>query len=224
MSERVVVKYDSREPADYINKLRQMLPTLEFERHTLPVGDYIIRGVVIERKSASDYVASLISDNRLNNQLVNLTHNFELSYLVVIGDPYLVALGQNVLRKSITSSLMGCSFKRYESDEGKNGVVVTIQVQTDSDFADLLLSLSIKERLRFPKIKRVKFTPSEKVVATLSTIPGWGTKMAQAALREFGTLEAVMNATTDELMEHIDKCGPVKAQAVQKHFKEKYIE
>jgi ERCC4-type nuclease len=224
MSEKIVVQYDSREPEEYVNKLRAMLPELEFERHTLPVGDYIIRGVVIERKSASDYIASLTTDNRLNNQLVNLSYNFELSYLVVIGFPYIIAESYNVLRKSITSSLLGCSFKRYQGNEGANGVVVTVQVETDQDFADMLESLSKKERIRIPKIKKVKFSPGEEMIATLSTFPNWGPKISKAALEAFGTLEAVLSATPESLRERVENCGPVKSESIQKHLKEKYVE
>ena len=69
------------------------------ERRELKVGDYFCgsiladgshTGVPIERKDIADYFASM-SDGRRAEQLYNMSFNFSLSYLVLIGSPRSIA-------------------------------------------------------------------------------------------------------------------------------------
>ena len=64
--------YDSREPIQYISKLQKYLNNegIEWVRETLPIGDYIVNGSVIERKTPADFLNSIYPNPRLNNQLV----------------------------------------------------------------------------------------------------------------------------------------------------------
>jgi len=85
-----IIIYDSREVARYIDKLKNSrhLTGFQFIRKTLPVGDYIVNGTVIERKSPEDFLSSIYNKSRLNNQLFEMSRNCDLSVLVITGDPY----------------------------------------------------------------------------------------------------------------------------------------
>ena len=54
-----VCVYDTRERSDYINRLEEKLPDFTFISQTLPVGDYIVNGIVIERKTVEDLLQSV---------------------------------------------------------------------------------------------------------------------------------------------------------------------
>ena len=56
-----VCVYDIRERDDYVSILRDKLPDFNFIPQTLPVGDYIVNGVIIERKTVDDLLQSLPS-------------------------------------------------------------------------------------------------------------------------------------------------------------------
>lgn len=52
--------YDTRERAEYIELLREFLPDFTFISQTLPVGDYIVNGIIIERKTVDDFLQSVV--------------------------------------------------------------------------------------------------------------------------------------------------------------------
>ena len=57
----------------------------------LPAGDYIINGTIgIERKSAEDFVQSIIA-NRLFDQIARLKRSAPRPLLIVEGNPYMTA-------------------------------------------------------------------------------------------------------------------------------------
>ncbi len=80
-----VCVYDSRERSKYIDLLRKFLPDFKFISETLPVGDYIVNGIIIERKTVDDLLQSVLN-GRLNNQLFEMSRNTHLSVLAIIGD------------------------------------------------------------------------------------------------------------------------------------------
>ena len=216
-----VITYDTREPSDFIEKLKRLLPNFQFISATMEVGDYEVNGVVIERKSAEDYVQSMSSEH-LNNQLCSMSFNYDLSYLVIIGNLRQAAFDRGVRYESIISSKFGCSFKKYPF--GASGQVVTIELGTDWEFAEALKYLAVKEKIRLPKASRVSLPKKEGLVATVATVPGWGETIARQALKEFGNIQNLINSTPEEKMTRIFGCGPLKAQAFESHVKEMYVD
>lgn len=210
--------YDTREPREFVDWLKKYMDGYTFASKHMEVGDYIVNGTVIERKDVDDYLKSM-QEGRLNNQLASLSASGDISYLVIIGDIFESAYDNNITRPAVISSLIGDSFKR--SIEGKQGVVVTIQLETRWDFIFFLKYLHSKDKIRTPKLGRLKVPKSEYLVQTLRSIPGWGNELAKEALKKFGTLENVFSATKDDL-KSIYGCGEVKANNLIKHLKERY--
>jgi ERCC4-type nuclease len=215
------ITYDTREPKEFVDFLKQQLPDFTFHPKFMPVGDFEVNGIILERKTAEDYIGSM-KDGRLNNQLVSMSYNYVFSYLVITGNLWQTAFRQQVPRPTVVSSLIGDSFKR--SPEGKMGQIVTIQLETNFEFALFLKYLAGKEKIRLPKPTRITVSKNDRIIATLASFPGWGEALSKRALKVFGTIEKMTKTTPEELAKSVYGCGLAKSKGFHKHLKEKYEE
>jgi len=200
----------------------------------LPQGfDYIVRtehaSVAVERKKAGDYLQSLESGH-LNNQLVEMSRNFQLSYLLVYGDMNVELLKLEKYPASYISSLIGDSLKY--SPDGLQGQVITINdtaIQTESDVATFLKHLNTKlehgDFIRLPKLIRVKLTDEDYALRLLVQLPGIGEKRAKEILLTFGSLEAFFTTLIYQLnFPTIKGITPALQQEYHKIITKKYGE
>lgn len=77
---------DTREPKKMQKNAKKAgFSAVEYQK--LDVGDYIIqeKGIVVERKTMSDFVSSFRSGS-LQKQLLQMEENYEHNYLLLIGD------------------------------------------------------------------------------------------------------------------------------------------
>jgi ERCC4-type nuclease len=179
---------------DYLKKMGVPVQVVDLE-----VGDYLVGGICVERKTASDYVASLI-DGRLHNQLFQMSHSYPISVLVIEGYIEEVLFERKINRESYISSLAGDLFKRAPS--GHMGSISVITLSTPYDTALFLKHLRrkwIEGEFRLPTITKPP-EPQEVLVSILSVFPGIGEKRARLLLRRFGSLNGVLNASLSELM------------------------
>jgi ERCC4-type nuclease len=165
---------------------------------TLSQGfDYIIKtdhaSVAVERKRAGDYLQSMESGH-LNNQLVEMSRNFQLSYLLVYGDMNEALFKSGKYPNAYISSLIGDSLK-YSSD-GLQGQVITINdtaISTDTDVASFLTLLHKKlesnDFIRLPRIIRVKYTEEDYAIRVLVQFPSIGEKRAKDILKTHHNLQ-----------------------------------
>ena len=189
----------------------------------IPQGfDYIIRhknsAVAVERKTAGDYLQSLDSGH-LNNQLVEMSRNFQLSYLVIYGDMNQALLEREKYPASYISSLIGDSLKR--SADGLQGQIITINdtaIMTETDFATFLKHLNIKLEqenfIRLPKIIRVKMTDEDYALRLLVQLPGVGEKRAKDILLTCGSFESFI---TQILYGNLPKIKGITPKLQQKY-------
>ena len=192
---------DSNEQAT--SNIPQILKGWDVPIVLIPQGfDYIVRtrlaSVAVERKTAGDYLQSLESGH-LNNQLIEMSRNFQLSYLVIYGDMNQALLNREKYPASYISSLIGSSLKH--SADGIQGQIITINdtaLSTETDFATFLKHLNIKLEaenfIRLPKIIRVKMTDEDYALRLLVQLPGIGEKRAKNILFTFGSLESFITS------------------------------
>ncbi len=210
--------YDNRERSEYIDILRGFLPDFTFSSQTLPLGDYIVNGIIIERKTVDDLFQS-INDGRLNNQLFEMSRNTHLSVLAIIGDQ--TQIKNDPLKNSIFQSVKaGTWFKR--SLVGADGIVIPLEFYDDEAFARFLKGLAKKEKVRVLKLSKIRVTGNDLLVMTLASVPGWNEVLARRGLEVFGTIEEIIQATPAELKDSIRGCGKKKAQDFHDHFRRKY--
>lgn len=182
-----------------ITELRKM--GLQFSWDNLPVGDLKIDETIVEVKEFNDYLKSLTSKH-LNNQLVEMSHNCELSYLIIIGNPSEGLYNSNISRESFYSSIIGCSFQQASS--GKQGIIITVNVENDYDFALCIKYLekkSAKGTPRLPQMQKIKWGYSDQAYHLLACIPGIGQTRARDILEHFKSVKNVACASTDELQQ-----------------------
>jgi len=190
---------DTRELQGPIPKLLKRI-NVPYKVVTLEVGDYLIGEIPVERKEINDYIGSKTSGH-LDTQLYNLSFHYPFSYLVIEGSITEALMTREIRRAQFISSLLGSSLKR--SDGGKQGIIVTVQLNTPWDTALFLKFLYNKivkgETVRIPQIKRVKADPNNLLIHVASQLPGVGEKRAKILLQNFGSLRNLFNAEPREI-------------------------
>jgi len=187
-----------------------------YEVRNLEVADYIIDGIGIERKTITDYLNSLMT-GRLNNQLYNLSYNFDLSYLCVVGYISEGLIYSKISRKAYISSLVGSSLKR--ANDGKMGQVVTVNLETDYDFVFFLKALHKKlsegDTVRLPirRVKKKVVTDYELAKTVIMAFPGVSEIRAEKILKKFGSIKKFINASLEDL-KSVEGIGKVTAQKI----------
>jgi ERCC4-type nuclease len=173
MSSKPIIFVDNRE-------IRSEVPTalehfgFDVQYLNLLVGDYVIGGNYIvgaERKDLGDYVGSLKSGH-LNNQLVNMSHNFDYSILIIEGwkrGPE----STGIAYESFWSSICGAFLKRAET--GKRGSISIIPTETPFDTASILKYIyqrvSSGDMSRLPTLERASETSDVKLQELQQSLP-----------------------------------------------------
>ncbi|MEM1541492.1 MAG: ERCC4 domain-containing protein [Ignisphaera sp.] len=160
----------------------------------LEAGDYVISNYIgIERKSANDYLNSLI-DGRLFDQLNRLKKIYEKTLLIIEGDIHKEIRNRNVHRNAIIGSYISILFDME---------AYIITTRNEEETAEVI------KRIAFHKPKPVKpLTTVHK--PKISTVAEWqryiiqcfpyiGPKIAQRVLETFGSIHNFCNASIQEL-------------------------
>lgn len=214
------IRIDYRERPSGVPALLEKLglPTQVCE---LPVGDYIVGEIAIERKTASDFIGSLTSGH-LNNQLYELSSNFNLSYLIVTGNLFAEYVVSNIPKNALISKMIGCSAKC--SADGKQGNIITLQLFSDEDLAQAIRFLYDKVQhpeFRLPDLPKFRPSSDDWMTYVLKSLPDIAEVRAKALLTHFGTLEAVFKATAEDLAK-VDGISKRRAEKLFTLFHEHY--
>jgi len=160
---------------------------LEIKR--LKIGDYIIGKTIIERKTARDFISSMIS-KRLIQQLKQM-QKYKQQILIIegeISDLYELK-NSNSIRGFILSILA-------------NYQIPIIFTQDSKDTAQYLI-LFAKQQLKKPITSslhhRIPKTIPEQKQYILEAFPGIGPATSKKLLKEFKTLTATLNASIEDL-------------------------
>ncbi len=192
------ISVDYRERSSGVPKMLTDLG-LPTEICELPVGDYVIGEIAIERKTASDFISSLTSGH-LNNQLYELSKNYSLSYLAVTGNLFSEYIMSNVPKNALISKMIGCSAKF--SADGKQGNIITLQLFSDEDLAQAIRFLYDKVKhpeFRLPELPKFQPSSNDWMTFVVKSLPDIGDVRAKALLDKFGSLEAIFSATAEEI-------------------------
>lgn len=175
---------------------------MEIEFSQLKVGDYIVNDVVIERKTISDFISSMIN-KRLSKQLEEL-QQYEKRLLIVegFGEKFLYSddehgnfggIHPNAIRGFLLSIVL-----KYK--------VPVIYTKNESDTAKFISVLARKkEKEASLNVSKKSLTKKERMQFILEGFPGIGPKTAKKLLENFKTLKGVLNAPREELEKLIGK-------------------
>jgi len=177
---------------------------------TLEVGDYIVSDrVAIERKTDVDFLDSIIDkDRNIFGQLSDLARTYDRPVLIIEGANLYTTrqIHPNAIRGVLAS---------IATDFG----IPIISTRDAQDTAALIQVIAKREQVdekRTPSLhgRKTAMTLSEQQKYIISSISNIGPVAARKLLQHFGSVESVMRAGPDELME-VESIGPKTAQRIR---------
>jgi len=178
---------------------------------TLDVGDYVCSDrVVVERKSVSDFVDTLVGEERsVFEQVRAMARHYARPVVIVEGDGSLYE-ERNVHPNAIRGALASIAV-----DFGAS----ILRTRDEADTADLLAVLAKREQAESGREARVHGEKQTKTLAeqqeyVVSAIAEVGPVAARSLLSALGSVEAVLTASEDDLLE-VEGIGPVTAERIR---------
>ncbi len=174
----------------------------------LEVGDYVISDrVAVERKTAQDFVSSIIDPERnLFRQLTDLKNAYDR--------PILILEGRDLYTRQVRANSIQGALASVAVDLG----IPIIPTEDQQDTASVIATLVARERKegREPKVHGHKTarTLEEQQEYLISSIPSVGPKAARNLLRHFGSVEKIMAASAEELQK-VKLVGPKTAERIR---------
>jgi len=186
---------------------------------TLVVGDYILSDRVgVERKTVNDFLSTLVDGKRnVFNQLSDLRDSFERPILIIEGS------GLYTRRKIHPNAIRGV-LASIAVDFG----IPIVMTEGAGDTAAFLHVIAKREQEsieRYPSLhgKRSSMTLKAQQEYIVSSIPSVGPVIAKNLLHYFGSVQDVVVATKDELVE-VDGVGPKIADKIRRIVGSRYEE
>ncbi|MCK5149758.1 hypothetical protein KAJ87_02440 [Candidatus Pacearchaeota archaeon] len=184
----------------------------EIEFKELKVADYIIKNIVIERKTISDFISSMINQ-RLHKQIKDL-QQCENKLLIVEGieeqELYNEKNGNGVHANAIRGFLLSIILKHK---------IPLIFTKNPEDTAKFILILSRKKSTEISlNFNKKSLNKKERLQFIIESFPGIGPKTAKKLLEKFKTIKKIINSTQEELKEIAGK----KAEIIKKIIEEEY--
>ena len=194
-----------------ISELISLRIDVDFQH--LKIGDYLVKGAVVERKTISDFMSSMVN-GRLVNQLEELKQ-YENKLLLIEGldeqELYTDSADRGGIHpNSIRGFLLSIVLKHK---------VPVIFTKNYADTARFISVLSKRKETELPLNARKKsLSDKETMQFVIESFPGIGPKTAKKLLKKFGTIKNIINARKDKLKAEIGK----KAESVNKIVNKKY--
>lgn len=209
-----MIKADYREAASGIPGMLAAKYGLDVVSMRLKTGDYIVGDdVVIERKSAADFVQSVI-DGRLFMQAARIKKSTAAGIYIVEGDIYNsgLAMHKNAIKGAIVS--LSAIWKIpvvFSENTEDTGFIISLMANQKYAAVDEFYNRTGRRPKQF-------FTRQAYI---LQGFPGIGPKLARALLESFGSIEGIVNADIKALTE-VRGMGGIKAGKMKELVTKKY--
>jgi len=173
----------------------------------LETGDYLIDDeVLVERKTISDFVASLV-DGRLFPQTARLAHSRYRSLLLIEGPrpPSMPKVHPHAVEGAVVSLAAVWRLPVLHSSEPEHSLLI------------LRLLADQVTRSHQPVLRRFDRKPTRHAsrrLFLLQGLPGVGPALASRLLDHFGSIERIVNADVSALAE-VPGIGPRKATLIR---------
>jgi len=160
------------------------------EERQLPVGDFVLSDrVLIERKTAADFVQSIL-DGRLFNQLIAL-RQVQRPVLVLEGDEFNERITKNALRGALGSIAIDYQIPILWTKDAKETAGLLYQIAKREQLG--------KKREVSIRVKRKFRTLEEAQEFLVAGLPSVSTTLARRLLTHLKTPEKVFTASEEEL-------------------------
>ncbi|KAB7517706.1 DEAD/DEAH box helicase [Halosegnis rubeus] len=215
----VEIVADQRELDSTIARDLSKRDGIETRLETLAVGDYVLSDrVVVERKSVDDFLDTLLGEDRsMFEQVGDAVRNYARPVVIVEGENLYGKrnVHPNAIRGALASLAVdfGASVLFTEDEQGTANLldVIARREQEESDR---------EVRVHGEKSNKTLDEQQEYVVSSVAEV---GPVTARALLESFGSVEAVMTASEQELQE-VEGVGPVTAQRVREVVGSEYAD
>ncbi|NJD76597.1 MAG: hypothetical protein FIB08_05795 [Candidatus Methanoperedens sp.] len=182
----------------------------DIETTTLAVGDYVVSGrVAFERKTVNDLFATLIERRELFSQLMDLARSYSRPILIVEGEDPFFFSGRRVHPMAMQGFLNTIALMRiptlYTLNEAETAQVIGMIAEKEQGGRDKPFN---------PHGKRSHLSKCGAKEYLVSSIPGIGPVAAGNLLRHFGSVEKVVTAPREELME-VERIGEGIAKRIR---------
>jgi len=206
----VEIVVDQRELDSSIAKDLSTRDGLVTRLETLAVGDYVLSDrVAVERKSAADFVDSMLdADRSMFEQVGELSRAYARPVMIVEGtDLY----GQRDIAPNAIRGALASLAVDFD--------VSVLRTEDEADTTELLATIAKREQetrdrevsVHGEKTTKTRAEQQEYVVSSIADI---GPVTARTLLEHFGSVEAVMTAPEDDLLE-VEGVGPVTAERIR---------
>ncbi|WP_435073985.1 DEAD/DEAH box helicase [Halorubrum sp. HHNYT27] len=206
----VEIVIDQRELDSSIAKDLSTRDGLVTRLETLAVGDYVLSDrVAVERKSAADFVDSMLdADRSMFEQVGELSRAYARPVMIVEGTNLYGQrdIAPNAIRGALASLAIDFDLS-------------VLRTEDEADTTELLATIAKREQetrdrevsVHGEKTTKTRAEQQEYVVSSIADI---GPVTARTLLEHFGSVEAVMTAPEDDLLE-VEGVGPVTAERIR---------
>lgn len=165
----------------------------------LKVGDYIVKNTIIERKTVTDFISSMIN-KRLINQLKDLQPQQSKVLLIEgITEQELYhkesKINENAIRGFLLSIVLNYQIP----------IIYTKDAQDTAEFIKVLWKKQEKEKELGINAKKKSKDVNEQLQFIIEGFPGIGPKTAKKLLKEYKTIKDILNAPREDLEKLIGK-------------------
>ncbi len=206
---------DHREIRSHVIQMLEKLG-LDVTLKTLEVGDYVVSDRVgIERKTVEDFLSTLMDGRILFGQISDLARTFERPLLIIEGDGLYTArqMHPNAIRGVLASIAIDFGVPIiFSKDEEDTAALISIMAKREQ--------AGTKKKINLHG-KRTALTLKEQQEYVVSSISDIGPVVARNLLRRFGSVENVMAAPREELME-VGLVGPKTADRIKEVVSSEY--
>ncbi|WP_135664917.1 DEAD/DEAH box helicase [Halorhabdus rudnickae] len=208
---------DQRELDSAIGRDLARREGIETRLETLQVGDYVLSDrVIVERKTVSDFLDTLTGGDRsVFEQVKDDARYYDRPVVILEGEGLYEKrnVHPNAIRGALASLAVdfGASVLRTADEDGTADLLATIATR-EQETADREISVHGEKQ------SKTLAEQQEYVVASIADV---GPVTAQALLEEFRTVEAVMAANEDDLLE-VDGVGEVTAERIREVIGSEY--
>ncbi|MFC6719647.1 DEAD/DEAH box helicase [Natrialbaceae archaeon GCM10025810] len=215
--ETIEIVADQREMDANIARELSRRDGIEIRLETLDVGDYVCSDrVVVERKSVADFVDSLVGGDRsVFEQVGAMARHYSRPIVIVEGEGLYEQrdVHPNAIRGALSSLAVdfGASVLRTEGEADTTELLAVI-AKREQELSSREVSVHGEKGTK---------TLGEQQEYVVSSIAEIGPVTARSLLEEFGTVEAVMIASEEELQE-ADGVGKVTAERIREVIGNEY--
>ena len=209
-TEEIEIVADQRELDSTIARDLSTREGITTRLETLAVGDYVLSDrVAVERKSIEDFLDTLTgADRSMFEQVGDLVGNYSRPIVIIEGDDLYGA--RNIHPNAIRGAVASLAIDFNAS---------VLRTTDERDTADLLETIARREQEVRDRAVSVHGEKSAKTLAeqqeyVVSAIADIGPVTARALLEYFGSVERVMTAETEELLD-VRGVGEVTAERIR---------